>query len=157
MRVVLDSWALKLSRVSASTTLLGSWFQKHMACGKNDVLYTVVLVCGTRNHSEWPLVRREVRLRWCSAGISTRLYTMRYILVGMTNLVFCSGNNGATPASKPTIKVFNMQRLWLSSTCYSLWSIVPQELSLSTYSYLEYNWNTAHLSLNNNQSINLQL
>jgi hypothetical protein len=45
------------------TILLGSWFQKHMACGKNDVLYTVVLVCGTRNRSEWSLVRREVRLR----------------------------------------------------------------------------------------------
>jgi hypothetical protein len=37
-----------------------------MACGKNDVLYTVVLMCDTRNRSEWPLVGREVRLRWCS-------------------------------------------------------------------------------------------
>ena len=43
MRVDLDSWALKLSRVSASTTLPGSWFQRRMACGKNDVIYTVVL------------------------------------------------------------------------------------------------------------------
>jgi hypothetical protein len=40
-----------------------------MVCGKNDVMYTVVLVCGTRNRSEWPLVQREVRLRWCSAGM----------------------------------------------------------------------------------------
>ena len=79
MRVALDSWVLKLSRVSASTTLPGSWFQRRMACGKNDLLCTVVLVCGTMNLSEWTLVRREVRLRWCSAGISTRLYTMRYI------------------------------------------------------------------------------
>ena len=80
MRVAHDNWALKLSRVSASTTLPGSWFQRRMVCGKNSVLYTVVLVCGTRNRSEWPLVRREVRLRWCSAGMSTRLYTMRYII-----------------------------------------------------------------------------
>jgi hypothetical protein len=66
--------------VSASTTLQGSWFQRHMACEKNDVMYTVVLVFGTRNRSEWPLVRREVRLRWYSAGISTRLYTLRYMI-----------------------------------------------------------------------------
>jgi hypothetical protein len=80
MRVALDSWALKLSRVSASTTLPGSWFQRCMDCGKNDVLYTVDLVCGTRYRSEWPLVQREVWLRWCYPGISTRLYTMRYII-----------------------------------------------------------------------------
>ena len=33
-----------------------------------------------RNRSECPLVGREVRLRWRSAGTSTRLYTMRYII-----------------------------------------------------------------------------
>ena len=71
---------LNLSRMSASTTLPSSWFQRRMACGKNYVLYTVVLVCGTRNRSEWPLIWREVPLRWCSAGILTRLYTMRYII-----------------------------------------------------------------------------
>jgi hypothetical protein len=74
-----------------STTLPGSWFQKHMACGKNDVLYTVVLVFGTRNRSEWPLVRREAWLRWCSSGISTRLYTMRYnIIVWAYARLLCS-------------------------------------------------------------------
>jgi hypothetical protein len=44
MRVTLDSRALKLSRGFASTTLPGSWFQRRMVCGKNDVLYPVVLV-----------------------------------------------------------------------------------------------------------------
>jgi hypothetical protein len=52
------------------TTHKNCWFQRRMACGKNYVLYTVVLVCGTRNRSEWPLIWREVPLRWCSAGIS---------------------------------------------------------------------------------------
>jgi hypothetical protein len=44
MIVALDSWILKLSRVFVSTTLPGSWLQRCMACGKNNVLYTVVLV-----------------------------------------------------------------------------------------------------------------
>ena len=67
--------------MSASTTLPGSRFQRRMACGKNDVLYTVVLMCDTRNRSEWPLVRREVRLRWCSL-----VYQQGYTLCGTSSL-----------------------------------------------------------------------
>ena len=70
MSVAIDSWALKLSRVSAYTTLPGSWFQRRMACVKNDVLYTVVLVCHTRNRNDWALVQREVRLRWYIITVS---------------------------------------------------------------------------------------
>jgi hypothetical protein len=54
--------------VSTSITLLGNWFKRRMACGENDVLYTIVLVCGTRNHNEWPHGSKrgavEVVFRW---------------------------------------------------------------------------------------------
>ena len=52
-----------------------------MACGMNDVLYTVVLMCDTRNRSEWPLFRREVRLRWCSL-----VYQQGCTLCGISSL-----------------------------------------------------------------------
>ena len=113
MRVALNSWALKLSRVSTSTTLPGSLYQRRMACGKNDVLYTVVLVCGTRNRSEWPLVRREVRLRWCSAGISTKLYTMWCIITVWADTT-------KQTSICPTVIMYHLNHISLRTTDHSL-------------------------------------
>jgi hypothetical protein len=79
MRVALDSWALKLLRCllpphfpvvgSRCVWLMEKWCPVHCS---SCVSY--------QEYCEWPLVRREVRLRWCSAGISTRLYTIWYII-----------------------------------------------------------------------------
>jgi hypothetical protein len=90
------------NRVEA-TTLPGSWLQRCMACGKNNVLYTVVLVCGTRNRSEWPLVRREVR--WGGVPLVYQHYDSWY----HTQELQCTGHYSS---HKPYTSATNYLEVW---------------------------------------------
>jgi hypothetical protein len=52
-----------------------------MTCGKYDILYTDVLECGTRNLMEWSRVLYSYDCcRYVAVGMSTRSYTIRYIM-----------------------------------------------------------------------------
>ena len=83
----LDIWALKLSRLSATTKDPGRLFHSLMACGKYEFRYTDVLVCGTRNLMEWPRVLySDVCCRYGAGGMSTRSYTIRNIMTTLALL-----------------------------------------------------------------------
>ena len=48
--------------------------------GKNELLYAVMFLCGTKNLDEWPLVEDDNGVKCCSHGMSTKsnliLYSM---------------------------------------------------------------------------------
>ena len=72
---------LKASSVGAVTTEAGSAFQIRIVEGKNELLWATMEQGGSRNRLSWPLVDVPVRMRYISADMSTRLLTIRYIIV----------------------------------------------------------------------------
>ena len=50
----------------------GRVFHSLVVRGKNELLYAVMFVCGTKNLEEWPLVEEDLGVRCCSHEMPTK-------------------------------------------------------------------------------------